>query len=81
MLLIGLELVWNSLTHDLHIGGWNMVDKKVIILSTVAIILMIILVFICFGSNLSVFKQETDLVITSNSTLNNGDNFTVKTGG
>lgn len=49
-----------------------MVDKKVIILSTVAIILMIILVFICFGSNLSVFKQETDLVITSNSTLNNG---------
>lgn len=47
-----------------------MVDKKVIILSTVAIILMIILVFICFGSNLSVFKQETDLVITSNSTLN-----------
>ena len=55
-----------------------MVDKKVIILSTVAIILMIILVFICFGSNLSVFKQETDLVITSNSTLNNGDNFTVK---
>ena len=55
-----------------------MVDKKVIVLSTVAIILMIILVFICFGSNLSVFKQETDLVITSNSTLNNGDNFTVK---
>lgn len=55
-----------------------MVDKKVIILSTVAIILMIILVFICFGSNLSIFKQETDLVITSNSTLNNGDNFTVK---
>ena len=55
-----------------------MVDKKVIILSTVAIILMIILVFICFGSNLSVFKQETDLVITSNSTLNNGDDFTVK---
>ena len=55
-----------------------MVDKKVIILSTVAIILMIILVFICFGSNLSVFKQETDLVITSNSTLNNGDNFTVE---
>ena len=55
-----------------------MLDKKVTILSVIAIILIIILVILCFGSNFSVLKQETDLTITSNSTLNNGDNFTVK---
>ena len=55
-----------------------MLDKKVTILSVIAIILIIILVILCFGNNFSVLKQETDLTITSNSTLNNGDNFTVK---
>ena len=56
-----------------------MLDKKVTILSIIAIILIIIIVILCFGSNFSsVLKQETDLTITSNSTLNNGDNFTVK---
>ena len=55
-----------------------MLDKKVTILSIIAIILLIILVILCFGSNYSIFKQGTDLDITSNSTLNAGDNFTVK---
>ena len=49
-----------------------MVDKRVTILAIVAIILAIILVFICSGSTSSLFKQGTDLNITSNSTLNNG---------
>jgi hypothetical protein len=56
-----------------------MLDKNVTILSIIAIILIIIIVILCFGSNFSsILKQETDLTITSNSTLNNGDNFTVK---
>lgn len=56
-----------------------MLDKRVTILSIIVIILISMLVILCFGSNFSsIFKQETDLTITSNSTLNNGDNFTVK---
>lgn len=56
-----------------------MLDKRVTILLIIVIILISILVILCFGSNFSsIFKQETDLTITSNSTLNNGDNFTVK---
>ncbi len=55
-----------------------MVDKRVGILAIVAIILGIILVFICSGGASMLFKPGTDLNITSNSTLNNGDDFTVK---
>lgn len=56
-----------------------MLDKRVTILSIIVIILISMLVILFFGSNFSsIFKQETDLTITSNSTLNNGDNFTVK---
>lgn len=56
-----------------------MLDKRVTILSIIVIILISMLIILCFGSNFSsIFKQETDLTITSNSTLNNGDNFTVK---
>ena len=56
-----------------------MLDKRVTILSIIVIILISMLVILCFGSNFSsIFKQETDLTITSNSTLNNGYNFTVK---
>ena len=56
-----------------------MLDKKVTILSIIVIILIIIIVILCFGSNLSsILKQETDLTVISNSTLNNGDNFTVQ---
>ena len=56
-----------------------MLDKKVTILSIIVIILIIIIVILCFGSNFSsILKQETDLTVISNSTLNNGDNFTVQ---
>ena len=56
-----------------------MLDKRVTILSIIVIILISMLIILCFGSNFSsIFKQETDFTITSNSTLNNGDNFTVK---
>lgn len=55
-----------------------MVDKRVSGLAIVAIILGIILVLICSGSASLLFKPGTDLNITSNPTLNNGDDFTVK---
>ena len=56
-----------------------MLDKKVTILSIIVIILIIMILILCFGSNFSsILKQETDLTVISNSTLNNGDNFTVQ---